>query len=65
MGCSGVTSAHSSPAGVLAQAWRGGPQANLSRLIAGCTVWTLAEDAAACGGSAVQGGRHQLELHQI
>ncbi len=35
------------PAGVLAQAWRGGPQANLSRLIAGCTVWTLDEDVLA------------------
>lgn len=34
------------PAGVLAQAWRGGPQANLSRLMAGCTVWALDEDAA-------------------
>jgi len=29
------------PAGVLAQVWRGGPQANLSRLRAGCTVAAL------------------------
>lgn len=39
------------PAGVLAQAWRGGPQANLSRLMAGCTVWALDEDAARAIGS--------------
>ncbi len=38
------------PAGVLAQAWRGGPQANLSRLIIGCTVWPLDEDAARAAG---------------
>ena len=29
------------PAGVLAQVWRGGPRANLSRLLAGCTVTPL------------------------
>jgi predicted nucleic acid-binding protein len=38
------------PAGVLAQAWRGGPQANLSRLLVGCTVWALDEDAARAVG---------------
>jgi hypothetical protein len=31
------------PAGVIAQAWRGGPQANLSRLVAGCMVAPLDE----------------------
>jgi hypothetical protein len=31
------------PAGVLAQVWRGGPQASLSRLLAGCTVTPLDE----------------------
>lgn len=34
------------PAGVLAQAWRGGPQAQLSRLLRGCRVEDL-DDAAA------------------
>lgn len=34
------------PAGVLAQAWRGGPQATLSRLLRGCTVTPLDEDIA-------------------
>lgn len=34
------------PAGVLAQAWRGGPQAALSRLLRGCTVTPLDEDVA-------------------
>ncbi len=31
---------------VLAQAWRGGPQAQLSRLLKGCVVEALAENAA-------------------
>jgi hypothetical protein len=34
------------PSVVLAQAWRGGPQANLSRLLRGCVIETLAENAA-------------------
>lgn len=34
------------PAGALAQAWRGGPQATLSRLLRGCTVTPLDEDVA-------------------
>lgn len=34
------------PSVVLAQAWRGGPQAQLSRLLQGCVVEALAENAA-------------------
>jgi hypothetical protein len=34
------------PSTVLAQAWRGGPQAQLSRLLAGCDVREFAEDHA-------------------
>lgn len=34
------------PSVVLAQAWRGGPQPNLSRLLKGCVVEALAENAA-------------------
>lgn len=42
------------PAAVLAQAWRGGPQASLSRLLRGCLVEDLSEARArgtglACG----------------
>ena len=45
------------PAGVLAQAWRGGPQAQLSRLLRGCRIEDLDEHRAraagvACGRSA-------------
>ena len=39
------------PAGVLAQAWRGGPQAQLSRLLIGCRVEALTERAARSAGS--------------
>lgn len=39
------------PAAVLAQAWRGGPQANLSRLLAGCTVMPLDEPFARAAGT--------------
>ena len=39
------------PAGVLAQVWRGGPQANLSRLLAGCTVTPLDESLARSVGT--------------
>jgi hypothetical protein len=39
------------PTGVLAQAWRGGPQANLSRLLAGCTVVPLDERHARASGT--------------
>lgn len=34
------------PAGVLAEAWRGGPQHQLSRLLRGCTVEALTEAGA-------------------
>ncbi len=34
------------PSVVLAQAWRGGPQAQLSRLLQGCVIEALAENAA-------------------
>ncbi|MDQ3451334.1 MAG: PIN domain-containing protein [Actinomycetota bacterium] len=39
------------PAGMLAQAWRGGPQADLSRLLAGCTVMPLDEPFARAAGT--------------
>lgn len=46
------------PAAVLAQAWRGGPQAQLSRLLRGCQIEPLDETRAraagvACGRSGV------------
>jgi hypothetical protein len=41
------------PAPVLAQAWRGGPQPLLSRLLAGCTVQPLAERLARATGAAL------------
>lgn len=34
------------PSVVLAQGWRGGPQHNLSRLLKGCVIESLAENAA-------------------
>jgi hypothetical protein len=40
------------PAGVLAQAWRGGPQAGLSRLLRGCQVEELTETRARAAGVA-------------
>ena len=40
------------PAGVLAQAWRGGPQPQLSRLLAGCRVEDLNEIRARSAGAA-------------
>jgi len=45
------------PAGVLGQAWCGGPQAQLSRLLAGCTIEDLTDvrsraAGAACGRAA-------------
>lgn len=51
------------PAGVLAQAWRGDPQANLSRLLAGCTVWAFDEDVAREAGDQASGAK--LKLHRI
>ena len=41
------------PAGVLAQAWRGGPQPMLSRLLAGCRVEALDEPKARSAGAAL------------
>ena len=41
------------PAGVLAQAWRGGPQPMLSRLLAGCRVEALDELRARSVGAAL------------
>lgn len=40
------------PAGVLAQAWRGGPQPRLSRLLASCDVEALDEPRARSAGAA-------------
>ena len=40
------------PAGALAQAWRGGPQPMLSRLLAGCRVEALDEPRARSVGAA-------------
>jgi predicted nucleic acid-binding protein len=40
------------PAGVLGQAWRGGPQAELSRLLKGCRVEDLTETRAREAGRA-------------
>ena len=41
------------PAGVLAQAWRGGPQPRLSRLLAGCRIEALDEPKARSAGAAL------------
>ena len=40
------------PAGVLGQAWRGGPQAELSRLLRGCQIEELTEARARAAGVA-------------
>ena len=40
------------PAGVLAQAWRGGPQAELSRLLKGCRIEDLDEVRGRAAGQA-------------
>lgn len=40
------------PAGVLGQAWRGGPQAELSRLLKGCRIETLDEARSRAAGHA-------------
>jgi hypothetical protein len=39
------------PAAVLAQAWRGGPQHNLSRLLRGCQILPDAEDMGRAAGT--------------
>jgi hypothetical protein len=41
------------PVGVLAQAWRGGPQSRLSRLLRGCSVEPLTEPMARAAGRAL------------
>jgi predicted nucleic acid-binding protein len=41
------------PAVILAQAWRGGPQPQLSRLLGGCHVEPLAERTARAAGHAL------------
>jgi hypothetical protein len=43
--------APSIPSAVLAQGWRGGPQAQLSRLLAGCELRPLTEAQARSAGS--------------
>ena len=40
------------PAGVLGQCWRGGPQAQMSQLLAGCRVEALDEARARVAGAA-------------
>ncbi len=40
------------PAGVLAQAWRGGPQAQLSRFLSGCRFEALTEAVSRAAGAA-------------
>lgn len=40
------------PAAVLAQAWRGGPQADLSRLLSGCRIDSMDETAGRRAGEA-------------
>ena len=45
------------PAAVLAQAWRGGPQAKLSRLLNGCEVEALGEKEARKTGAACKAGQ--------
>ncbi len=40
------------PAGVLAQGWRGGPQAQMSRLLGGCRVEDFDEPRARSAGAA-------------
>ena len=40
------------PAGVLGQGWRGGPQAEMSRLLSGCRVEDLDEARARSAGAA-------------
>ncbi len=46
------------PAGVLAEGWRGGPQANLSRLLQGCDVENLTRDRARAVGALAARGNH-------
>lgn len=45
------------PAAVLAQAWRGRPQPNLSRLLAGCLIVPLDESGARATGAVLGAAR--------
>jgi hypothetical protein len=55
------------PAGVLGQAWRGGPQPALSRLLAGCQVEDLSETVARSAGAllAVTGGSDLVDASVV
>lgn len=46
------------PAGVLAEGWRGGPQANLSRLLKGCDVEDLTRTRARAVGALAARAAH-------
>jgi hypothetical protein len=46
------------PAGVLAEGWRGGPQANLSRLLQGCDVEDLTRARARAVGTLAARANH-------
>ncbi len=45
------------PAGVLGQGWRGGPQAQMSRLLKGCRIEELDEPRARSAGAACAAAR--------
>jgi hypothetical protein len=46
------------PAGVLAEGWRGGPQANLSRLLKGCEIEDLTKAQARAVGALAARANH-------
>jgi hypothetical protein len=46
------------PAGVLAEGWRGGPQANLSRLLNGCDIEDLTKARARAVGTLAARANH-------
>jgi predicted nucleic acid-binding protein len=46
------------PAGVLAEGWRGGPQAALSRLLKGCRIEELTEEQARAVGALAARAEH-------
>jgi hypothetical protein len=46
------------PAGVLAEGWRGGPQANLSRLLKGCDIEDLTKTRARAVGTLAARANH-------
>lgn len=46
------------PAGVLAEGWRGGPQANLSRLLTGCEIEDLTKAQARAVGTLAARANH-------